>query len=250
MVNGAFGFDPMTVFGDVRKETRNGKKSRKKKDCLECMQEDSMTDGFGLGIDTFSLADPNIDALGIGEGFGSNIIAPAGQANGRGSLARGGFLGIVGDQALTVPSVSGKGRVASRKGKGVRKGRKGVATAPTQSPLQRASGTKFGTVDDKFSENIIGNVRGARKRISDFRIKRKTRQQIQDEPEREPRQLEGKQRALGFTPEEPTAIEQRTPALEDRSRGRTPREEDRDALQRPRRETGSESIARLREENS
>ena len=173
-----FGFDVSNVFGDggfgsVRKGRKSGGTRKKKNigdgfDCLNCNDQ-----GFsgGLGIDSFSLNTPNIDALGLGADFGDQIGSRAGKANGK----RGGFLDVVGNQQVRVPSVigtrvGGRGRARGRKGKVGRPRSSGVRQ---QSPLQRASGTRFGSVDDKFSENIIGNVRGARKRIADFRARRK-----------------------------------------------------------------------------
>ena len=230
----AFGFDPTTVFGDVRAGTKNKKKSRKGKDCLECMQEDSMTDGFGLGIDTFSLANPEIDVLGIGENFGEVIGKKAGMSNG----ADGGFLNVIGNQQVSVPSVTGRGSVGGigsigrPRGKGRARKPKAVKGQPKQSPLQRASGTKFGSVDDRFSENIIGNVKGARRRISEFRARRKG-SKVES---RDPKQLEFNPRTEARDrprAEEPKAL----PAPPESSRGSLPRE------------TGSQAIARLRKED-
>ncbi len=175
----SFGFDVGDVFGEggfgsVRKGRKSGKRKSKGKgigDGFDCLNCDDQGFSGGLGIDTFSLKSPNVNALEIGGDFGSQIGSRAGRSNGKG----GGFLDVVGNQQVRVPSVigtrvGGRGRARGRKGK---VGRPRASGVRQQSPLQRASGTRFGSVDDKFSENIIGNVRGARKRIADFRAKRK-----------------------------------------------------------------------------
>ncbi|NIS94948.1 MAG: hypothetical protein GTN97_03360 [Nitrosopumilaceae archaeon] len=177
-----FGFDPTTVFGDVRKDAkRQGKK--KKKDDMDEMMAGSF-DNVGLGIDTFNLEPENIPILSIGEDFGDIIGKRAGQANGKGSLAgEAGFLGIIGSQQLDVPAVAGRvrpiGAVNSKKRK---------AKAKRQlTPLQKTSGSRFGKVDEQFGRTLSGNISGLRKRISAFREGRR----VQEE-EREPPQLEFK----------------------------------------------------------
>jgi len=114
----SFGFDPTRVFGDVRKDARKSKRKKKKRDDMSDMMAGAFDSGMGLGIDTFSLATPKIDPLGLGEDFGERILRPAGQANGRGSLVgEGGFLGEIGMQDSGVPSVLGTGRRQRRIGK-------------------------------------------------------------------------------------------------------------------------------------
>ena len=61
----AFGFNVDNVFGTARKGAK--RKSKRKRDSMDSMM------GESLGIDTFSLADPNIDALSLGSDFGSQI---------------------------------------------------------------------------------------------------------------------------------------------------------------------------------
>jgi len=72
----AFGFNVDNVFGTARKG-RKTKTKRKKNDSMDMMME-----GSGLGIDTFSLKEPKIDALGFGGDFGEQIGSKAGLANG------------------------------------------------------------------------------------------------------------------------------------------------------------------------
>jgi len=168
-MSGNFGFDVGNVFGSARKGTK--RKTKRKKDSMDMMME-----GSGLGIDTFSLADPNIDALSLGSDFGSQIGSRAGTSNGRG----GGFLDIIGQQQrLPSRRVTGKGRIASGKSR-AKVGRK------RSSPLQSRTGSSFGNVDQAFAGNVIGNIRGAKKRISAFRDKRKKTksktQSTQDRP--------------------------------------------------------------------
>lgn len=189
----AFGFDVENVFGSARKGTK--RKSKRKKDSMDMMME-----GSGLGIDTFSLADPNIDALGIGSDFGDVIGSRAGQANGK----KGGFLDIIGQQQrLPSARVTGRGKIA--------RGKVGRKVRPRgRTPLQRSSGSKFGDVDRAFAGNVIGNIRGAKKRISAFREKRRQSKTVST---RDPPQLPFNQRAL-TSREEPR---EEVPALEDKS---------------------------------
>lgn len=172
-----FGFDVGDVFGDSGfGSARKGRKKGKKKnigDGFDCLNCDDQGFSGGLGIDTFSLKSPSVNALEIGGDFGSQIGSRAGKANGK----HGGFLDVIGNQQVRVPSVIGT-RVGG-KGKGKGRGRKvgrprgsGVVRQQ-QSPLQRVSGTTFGSIDDRFSSNVIGNVRGAKRRISEFRARRR-----------------------------------------------------------------------------
>ncbi len=188
----SFGFDVENVFGTARKGRKKAK-SKKKKDSIDMMMDESFS---GVrGIDTFSLAEPKIDALGLGEDFGDVIGSRAGQANGK----RGGFLDIIGQQQARAPSpaITGRGRIARGKGRKVRpRGR---------TPLQRSSGSRFGEVDREFAGNVIGNIRGAKKRISAFREKRR---RSKTESTRDPPQL-------AFTT--PALREPELPALEDKS---------------------------------
>ena len=227
-MSGNFGFDVSNVFGDgsfgsARKGAKKGKKGKGKKqddfDCLNCNDQ-----GFGgLGIDSFSLAEPNIDSLGIGSDFGSQIGSRAGQAN-----VKGGFLGVIGREQVSVPSVAGRGKIArgrGRSGGALRSGKR------KRSPLQKQTGSTFGSVDKDFLgsvDNIVGNVRGAKRRIDKFRAGRKAKRK--DErverpalPAPPPEQLR--------QPERPALPPPRASSL-----GAKPRE------------SGSESIARLREE--
>jgi len=228
-MSGNFGFDVSNVFGggsfgSARKGRKSGKSAKKKKnvdalDCLNCGGLEQEQGGFGLGIDTFSLKDPSINALGLGSDFGDQIGVRAGQANGK----RGGFLDVIGSQQLSVPSVTGRGRIASR-GRG--KGRSKTTRAKT--PLQRATGTRFGNVDKEFAGNVIGNVRGARKRIQAFRDKRK-RSKTKSTPERPALPPPPAQQLR--QPERPALPPPRASSL-----GARPSE------------TGSQAIARLRQE--
>ena len=183
----AFGFNVDNVFGSARKGTK--RKSKRKRDSMDNMMSE------GLGIDTFSLADPNIDALGIGSDFGSQIGSKAGLSNGK----KGGFLDIIGSQQVRVPSVVGRG--GKRKGSGKSRGRKLRATPQ----LSTGARTQFGKVDSEFAGNVIGNIRGAKKRISAFREKRRKSKTVST---RDPPQLAFKQPALRG---------QNVPALEDKS---------------------------------
>jgi len=189
-----FGFDVENVFGTARKGRKKGK-SKRKKDSMEAMMDGSFDD-MGLGIDTFSLGTPNIDALGLGEDFGEVIGSRAGQANGK---KRGGFLDVIGQQQSRAPSpaIIGRGRIARGKGRKVRpRGR---------TPLQRSTGSRFGEVDREFAGNVIGNIRGAKKRISAFREKRRRSKTVST---RDPPQLEMTQ---------PSLRQGEVPALEDKS---------------------------------
>jgi len=187
----AFGFNVDNVFGSARKGTK--RKSKRKKDSVDMMMDESLS---GVrGIDTFSLADPNIDALSLGSDFGSQIGSRAGQANGKG----GGFLDIIGQQQrLPSRRVTGKGRIASGRSRG-KVGRK------RSSPLQSRTGSSFGDVDRAFAGNVIGNIRGAKKRISAFREKRRKSKTVST---RDPPQLAFKQ---------PSLPREELPALEDKS---------------------------------
>lgn len=200
----AFGFNVENVFGSARKGTK--RKSKKKKDSM-----DNMMEGSGMGIDSFSLAEPKVNALELGSDFGDQIGSRAGLSNGKG----GGFLDIIGkQQRLPSARVTGRGRIARGKGKSRKVKSRGRVSQTQQSPLQRASGTRFGSVDDRFSSNVIGNIRGAKKRISAFREKRRKSktESTRDRPQltaRDTPQLAFKQPALrGDIP----------PALEDKSR--------------------------------
>jgi hypothetical protein len=113
----SFGFDPTRVFGDVRKDARKSRR-KKKGDDMSDMMGDSFDGGFGLGIDTFSLASPDIDPLGIGEDFGERIGEPAGRANGKGSLlGMGGFLGEIGKIDRPIPTLLGTAKTQRKIGK-------------------------------------------------------------------------------------------------------------------------------------
>jgi len=212
-----FGFDVQNVFGTARKGRKKGK-SKRKKDSMDMMMKESFG-GMGLGIDTFSLATPNIDALSLGSDFGDVVGSRAGQANGK----RGGFLDIIGSAQFGIPAITGKGRIARGKGKG-RKTR-------ARTPLQRSSGSRFGEVDREFAGNVIGNIRGAKRRISEFRTKRRL---SKTKSTRDPPQLEFKER--------PTAVRDSfrpTPALPPpRETGTLPRDR-----------IGSSAIQRFREES-
>ena len=226
----AFGFDVSNVFGDggfgsARKGRKSGKKSKKVKDDFDCLNCDDQ--GFGgLDIDTFSLAEPDIDSLGIGSDFGSQIGSRAGLSNGK----SGGFLDTIGSQQVRVPSVTGRGSVARGRGRG----RKSSPRAKGRTPLQRSTGTRFGDVDREFSGNVIGNLRGAKKRISAFRAGRK---KSKTKSTRDTPQLPFNQPALISRQERPIAV----------SNG------EQLALPAPRRpdtvprESGSSAIQRLRE---
>jgi len=152
------------------------------------------------GIDTFSLAEPKIDALGIGSDFGDVIGSRAGRANGK----QGGFLDIIGQQQSRVrtPAITGRGKIARGRGRGV--GRK--VRPRGRTPLQRSSGSRFGDVDRAFAGNVIGNIRGAKKRISERRKSKTVSTEDQS-------QLPFNQRALTMD----TIPERETPALEDKS---------------------------------
>jgi hypothetical protein len=213
-----FGFDVQNVFGSARKGRKG--KSKKKKDSMDMMMEGSFG-GMGLGIDTFSLADPNIDALSLGSDFGDVVGSRAGLANGK----RGGFLDIIGSAQFGIPAVTGKGAIARGRGKG----RKTKA----RTPLQRSTGSRFGEVDREFAGNVIGNIRGARKRISDFRAKRK---RSKTKSTRDPPQLEFKERPIQAR--DSTRPQPALPPPKPTTRELLPRE------------TGSQAIARLREESS
>lgn len=195
-MSGNFGFDVSNVFGSARKGTK--RKSKRKKDSVDMMMDESLS---GVrGIDTFSLADPNIDALSLGSDFGSQIGSRAGQANGKG----GGFLDIIGEQQrLPTARVTGKGRIASGRGRGKAKvGRK------RSSPLQSRTGSSFGDVDRAFAGNVIGNIRGAKKRISAFREKRRKSKTSKTVSTRDTPQIAFKQ---------PSLPREEVPALEDKS---------------------------------
>jgi len=211
----AFGFDVENVFGSARKGTK--RKSKKKKDSMNMMMEGSFGE-MGLGIDTFSLETPSINPLGIGEDFGDIVGSRAGQSNGK----RSGFLDIIGSQQVGVPSVTGRGSVARGRGKGG-KARRG------RTPLQRSSGSNFGNVDRAFAGNIIGNVRGAKKRISAFR---EGRRKSKTKSTRDPPQLEFKPRPTAVRDETSSPLALPPP----REMGTLPRE------------SGSSAIQRLREE--
>ena len=168
------------------------------------MMEGSFDSGFGvgvgggLGIDTFSLAEPKIDALGIGSDFGEQIGSRAGLANGK----QGGFLDIIGQQQARVPSVIGRGRIARGRG---RARTRSTLRSRGRTPLQRSTGTRFGEVDRKFAGNVIGNIRGAKRRISEFRERRRKSKTVstRDTPQ------------LTFT--QPALRNGERPALEDKS---------------------------------
>jgi len=195
-MSGNFGFDVENVFGSARKGTK--RKSKRKKDSVDMMMDESLS---GVrGIDTFSLAEPKIDALGIGSDFGDVIGSRAGRANGK----QGGFLDIIGQQQSRVrtPAITGRGKIARGRGRKVRpRGR---------TPLQRSSGSRFGDVDRAFAGNVIGNIRGAKKRISAFREKCRKSKTVSTEDQS---QLPFNQRALTMD----TIPERETPALEDKS---------------------------------
>lgn len=179
----SFGFDVENVFGTARKGRKGKKgKSKRKKDSMESVMDGSFDSDMGLGIDTFSLESPRIDALDIGGDFGEVIGSRAGLANGK----QGGFLDIIGKQQFSVPSVVGRGTIARGRGRG--KGR--ARTTRARTPLQRSTGTRFGDVDREFAGNVIGNIRGAKKRISEFREKRRKSKTVST---RDPPQLEMKQ---------------------------------------------------------
>ena len=233
----SFGFDVGNVFGDggsgsVRKGRKKGKGKKVKDDfdCLNCNDQ-----GFGgLGIDSFSLAEPTIDALSLGSDFGSQIGSRAGKANGHGN-----FLGVIGREQVSVPSVTGKGRIARGRSAG-----RGRTAKRKRSPLQKQTGSSFGNVDKNFLgsvDNIVSNVRGAKSRIDKFRARRKSKSR------EDPKQLVFEQPALTDRREAEPIAQREPPALEDKSRGSSPREDDRSALRSPR-ESGSEAIARLRRE--
>jgi len=195
----AFGFNVDNVFGSARKGTK--RKSKRKKDSM-----DNMMEGSGLGIDTFSLAEPTIDSLSLGSDFGSQIGSRAGLSNGKG----GGFLDIIGKQQsrVGVARVTGRGRIA-KGGKA-----KGRGRARGRTPLQRSSGSSFGDVDRKFAGNVIGNIRGAKKRISAFREKRRISKTVstRDRPQLTTRDTP----QLAFN--QPALRGEQPPALEDKSR--------------------------------
>lgn len=195
-MSGNFGFDVENVFGSARKVTK--RKSKRKKDSVDMMMDESLS---GVrGIDTFSLADPNIDALSLGSDFGSQIGSRAGQANGKG----GGFLDIIGQQQrLPSARVTGRGRIAKGRGRSTKARPRG------RTPLQRSTGTRFGDVDRQFAGNVIGNIRGAKKRISAFREKRRKSKTVSTQDQS---QLPFNQRALTMD-----TVEREQPALEDKS---------------------------------
>ena len=225
-----FGFNVDDVFGNARKGRKTTRKTKKKKDSMDNMMEGSfggsggMGDGGfggGLGIDSFSLAEPKIDALGFGGDFGEQIGARAGRANGKG----GGFLDIIGQQQSRIAgaSVTGKGRIARGRG------RKSTLRSRGRTPLQRSTGTRFGEVDRKFAGNVIGNIRGAkrrigvaRKKLSEFRERRRKSKTVST---RDTPQLAFQQPALrsaerpALMENIPSALEGNSPpALEDKSR--------------------------------
>ena len=236
----SFGFDVGNVFGDggfgsARKGRKSKKGSKKKKDDFDCLNCNDQ--GFGnLGIDSFSLAEPEIDALGIGGDFGSQIGSRAGKANGHGN-----FLGVIGREQVSVPSVTGKGRIARGRSAG-----RGRSAKRKRSPLQKQTGSSFGNVDKNFLgsiDNVVSNVRGAKRRIDKFRAGRKAKSR------EDPKQLVFEQPALTDRREAEPIAQREPPALEDKSRGSLPRRNgDRTALQSQPRESGSEAIARLRRE--
>lgn len=167
----AFGFNVDDVFGEggfgtARKgrKTRKTKTKRKKKDSMDMMMEGSFEGTGGLGIDTFSLKEPKIDALGFGGDFGVQIGSRAGRANGK----EGGFLDVIGKQQSRIAgaSITGRGRIARGKGRG-----RSTLRSRGRTPLQRSTGTRFGEVDREFAGNVIGNIRGAKRRFGEARKK-------------------------------------------------------------------------------
>lgn len=217
----SFGFDPTRVFGDVRKDARRAKR-KKKRDDMEEMMAGSMDTGFGLGIDTFSLASPDIDPLGIGEDFGERIVRPAGQANGKGSLLdEAGFLGVIGrQQAKGVPSILGTAKKQRKIGKRAKVKRQPKSVA--RSPLQARTGSRFGNVDENFGKVVFTTIRGARKRIAAFREGRRVRE--------DPPMLEFKEesvparqaRETPMLPAPPESPRSETRPREELTRGRAP----------------------------
>ncbi len=209
----AFGFNVDDVFGEggfgtARKGRKTRKtKTKKKKDSMDMMMEGSFG-GTGLGIDTFSLKEPKIDALGFGGDFGEQIGSRAGLANGK----EGGFLDIIGKQQSRIAgaSITGKGRIAKGRGRG-----RSTLRSRGRTPLQRSTGTRFGEVDREFAGNVIGNIRGAkrrfgvaRKKFSAFRERRRKSKTVSTREQ--PALRNGERPRLMDIPVE-------RPALEDRS---------------------------------
>jgi len=225
-----FGFDVSNVFGDgsfgsARKGRKSKKgKGKKVKDDFDCLNCDDQGFGGGLGIDTFSLAEPNIDSLGIGADFGDVIGSRAGLSNGK----SGGFLDTIGSQQVRTPSVTGRGSIARGRG------RKAGSRSKGRTPLQRSTGTRFGDVDTQFAGNVIGNIRGAKKRISAFRDGRK---KSKTKSTRDPPQIP-------FNQPELTVRKERAIAVSNGEQLALPAPRRPDTIPR---ESGSSAIQRLRE---